>query len=215
MATVLQRAHVVPADADLRPNEGRLLLLLLMICHQKDSQRAFSLAPSSQTGKLRLEEIRQGHPESHSDWILCDWLPELCSAQPARLYTVAPARTPQGTAVGQDWDELGVLQERRRWLSRRAGGSLLSHLPPLGQDGEGLTGPRLQRSLQMLLSIQGPRLHHPSRRRPRYLPAHLRVSQWLVCVVRGYGGHCRASSEAGKVCGWDGDWVERCEPRHV
>lgn len=55
---MLQRAHVVPADADLRPSEWRPLLLLLMICHQKDSQRAFSLTPSFQMGKLRPEKIR-------------------------------------------------------------------------------------------------------------------------------------------------------------
>lgn len=112
--------------------------------------------------------------------------------------------------MGRDGDELGVLRERRWRLSPRAAGGL-SHFPPLRQDGEGLAGPHLQRSLQMLLSIQGPRLHHPGRRRPRHLPAHLRVSQWLVCVVRGYGGHRRASSEAGRVCGQDGFWVGRCE----
>lgn len=205
----------MPADSDLRPKELRLLLLLSsMNCHQKDSQRAFCLTPSFQTGKLRPEKIRQGHPESPSDWILCDRLSELCSVQRAWLYTVAPARTPRGTAVGRDCVELGVRPERRRWRSRRAGGGL-SHFPPLGQDGEGLAGPRLQRSLQMLLSVQGPRLHHPGRRRPRYLPAHLRVSQWRVRVVRGHGGHRRAASEAGRVRGWDGYWVERCEPGHV
>lgn len=51
MATVLQRAHVVPADADLGPSEWRLLPLLLMTCHQKDSQRVFSLTPSFHMGE--------------------------------------------------------------------------------------------------------------------------------------------------------------------
>ena len=52
------------AHAVLRPNECRLLLLLIA-CRQRDAQRALSLTPTFQMGKLRPEKICHRHPVRH------------------------------------------------------------------------------------------------------------------------------------------------------
>lgn len=59
----------------------------------------------------------------------------------------------------------GAVQRAQLWLLC---------VPP--QHGASVRGSRLQRGLQVLLPLQGPRLHHPCWRGPRHLRAHLRVS---------------------------------------
>ena len=149
------------AHSVLRPNECRLLLLLIA-CRQRDAQRALSLTPTFQMGKLRPEKICHRHPVSHCIGFCVNG---------SRSRAVHPLDGCAWRPWPGAWMS-GVCPPREWVAAWRAGGGL-SHFAPLCQDGEGLTGPSLQRSLQMLLSIQGPRLHHPGRWRPRYLPAHL------------------------------------------
>lgn len=93
------------------------------------------------------------------------------SASKHPLPLCVPSKAPGRARAACCWRECSLCCCQCAWCCAQL---WLLCVPP--QHGASVRGSRLQRGLQVLLPLQGPRLHHPCGWGPWHLRAHLRVS---------------------------------------